>query len=228
MKKLTPLFERQLLRNSKNNSYLIFLEKILTIDKLKYWTIQKTYHYLDWKFESEFLAYRFQIFKKWILLNQEYTNTFVKSFEEIASALDLKKEFTAQEQNYIETFASVVFSKNRNIKNLIVDFYVSNNEEVWYSYEIISLFKIDKKLPQDNIIKIADNIHFFLTNKRIMFWQKDEMELSIKFDLVDNIKLNNYFIDIETDEFIYKFVSKDIQTIYTSIERTGKLIKKLI
>ena len=228
MKKLTPLFERALLRNSKNNSYLIFLEKILTIDKFKYWTIQKTYHYLDWKFESEFLAYRFQIFKKWILLNQEYTNTFVKSFEEIASALDLKKEFTAQEQNYIETFASVVFSKNRNIKNLIVDFYVSNNEEVWYSYEIISLFKIDKKSPQDNIIKIADNIHFFLTNKRIMFWQKDEMELSIKFDLVDNIKLNNYFIDIETDEFIYKFVSKDIQTIYTSIERTGKLIKKLI
>ena len=61
-----------------------------------------------------------------------------------------------------------------------------------------------------------------------MFWQKDEIELSIKFDLVDNIKLNNYFIDIETDEFIYKFVSKDIQTIYTSIERTGKLIKKLI
>mgnify|MGYP003299126384 CR=1 FL=1 len=144
MKKLTPLFERQLLRNSKNNSYLIFLEKILTIDKLKYWTIQKTYHYLDWKFENEFLAYRFQIFKKWILLNQEYTNTFVKSFEEIASALDLKKEFTAQEQNYIETFASVVFSKNRNSKNLIVDFYVSNNEKVWYSYEIISLFKIDK------------------------------------------------------------------------------------
>lgn len=227
MKKLTPLFERELVVNSKNNSYLQFLDNVLTLEKLKYWTYQKTYYYLDWHYECEYLAYRFKIFKKWILLNQEYTKAFVKEFNVIASALDLKKEFTAQEQNYIEVFESVVFSKHRNIKNLIVDFHNLKNEEVWYRYDIIVLFSINKKNP-DEIIKIADETHIFLTNMKIVFSDHDKNYLEIDFDMIQTIKLNNNFIDIYTDDFVYKFLSKEIKTIYTSIERVGKLIKKLI
>lgn len=147
-KKLTALFERNLVINAKNKEYLNKLSLVLNLTKLDFWTRRKTLHYYNINFEDEYLAYRFSILKKWIELNQNYDQTFVTNVYEIIAILCLENELTTQELNYINEFRSVTFAKNRNIKNLIVDFKLLPKEEIWYTYEIIGLVELENDVSK--------------------------------------------------------------------------------
>lgn len=221
-KTLTPLFVRQLIITEKNKSYLESLSKILNVNKLNFLTRRKVYRHYNINFEAEYLAYRFQILKKWIEINQSYDQKFVNGLFEIISILCLENDLTIQEQNYLNEFKSVVFAKNRNIKNLIVDFKLMPKEEIWYTYEILELFRID-----DNSYKpVCKKTQIYLSNQRTIVAQSGHIYLSLDYGQITSIKLKNNLLEITGTKGTYLVVADEITTLYVSFERVGKLIKK--
>lgn len=222
-KYLTPLFERPYQITYKNKKYLEKLTNSLNVKKLRYWNWKKTYNFLNINFEKEYIGYRFQILKEWIQQNQRYSPDFVNSLNEIISILSLENYLTTQEKNYINEFTSVLFAKNRNIKNLIVDFHLNEKEEVWYTYDILGIYEKNEKYKL-----IKNNIQIFLTNQRIIFASNGEIYKEINIYDISNVKLKNNTIEINANQNNYFIVCNEINTVYVSIERVGKLIKLMI
>lgn len=222
-KNLTPLFERQYQITYKNREYLEKLSNFLNVRKLSHWNWKKTYNFLDINFEQEYIGYRFQVLKEWIQENQRYTSNFVNSLNEIISILSLENYLTTQEKNYINEFTSVLFAKNRNIKNLIVDFQLHEKEEVWYTYDILGVYEKTEKYKL-----IKNNIQIFLTNQRIIFASSGEIYKEIDIHSISGVKLKNNAIEINVNQNNYFIICNEINTVYVSIERVGKLVKLML
>lgn len=221
-KKLTALFERNLVINAKNKEYLNKLSLVLNLTKLDFWTRRKTLHYYNINFEDEYLAYRFSILKKWIELNQNYDQTFVTNVYEIIAILCLENELTTQELNYINEFRSVTFAKNRNIKNLIVDFKLLPKEEIWYTYEIIGLVELENDVQ--NII--SKNTQVYLSSQRMIIAKQGNITLSLDYNQIKTLKPSLNKLKIETIKKTYFIIASEITTLYVSFERVGRLIRK--
>lgn len=223
MRKITPLFDRNLTINSFNKNYIEKLQNKLTLHKLNNWNPKKTWNLFDINYEQEYLAYRFFILKEWIKQNQSYTQNFVNGLYQIISNLVLDNFLNTQEKNFINEFKSVVFAKNRNIKNLIVDFDLLDKEEVWYTYDILGLYQKTNKYKF-----IINNIQVFFTNQRIIFASNANLYKSINYDEISCIKLQNNFLKIITNDDELIIAANEITTMYVSLERIGKLIRKNI
>lgn len=223
MRKTTPLFDRNLTINSFNKNYIEKLQNELTIHKLNNWNPKKTWNLFDINYEQEYLAYRFFVLKEWIKQNQNYTQNFVNGLYQIISNLVLDNFLNTQEKNFINEFKSVVFAKNRNIKNLIVDFDLLEKEEVWYTYDILGLYQEGNKYKL-----IANNIQVFFTNQRIIFASNATLYKNINYDEISSIKLQNNFLKIITNDDSFIIAANEITTMYVSLERIGKLIRKNI
>lgn len=221
-KKLTALFERNLVINAKNKEYLNKLSIVLNLTKLDFWTRRKTLHYYNINFEDEYLAYRFSILKKWIELNQNYDQTFATNVYEIIAILCLENELTTQELNYINEFRSVTFAKNRNIKNLIVDFKLLPKEEIWYTYEIIGLVELENDVQ--NII--SKNTQVYLSSQRMIVAKQGNITLSLDYNQIKTLKPSLNKLKIETIKKTYFIIASEITTLYVSFERVGRLIRK--
>lgn len=221
-KKLTALFERNLVINAKNKEYLNKLSLVLNLTKLDFWTRRKTLHYYNINFEDEYLAYRFSILKKWIELNQNYDQTFVTNVYEIIAILGLENELTTQELNYINEFRSVTFAKNRNIKNLIVDFKLLPKEEIWYTYEIIGLVELENDVQ--NII--SKNTQVYLSSQRMIVAKQGNITLSLDYNQIKTLRPSLNKLKIETTKKTYFIIASEITTLYVSFERVGRLIRK--
>lgn len=203
----------------KNN-----LENVLSEQNVEKWNLEKTQALINCEYEEEFIVYRFNVLKNWIIKNEEYSDKFVKGLDYIIRVLDLEKFLKALEINYIQHYKDVVFSKKRNIKSLIVDFDLRKKEEVWYRYEIKSfLQKINK-----NYIKLAANkSELYLSNQRIIV-TTSILYTSIDYDEIEVFKLNSLFLQIKTKDHEFVILTNDVYVIYTSFERVAKLVKKNI
>lgn len=221
-KHITPLFTRSYQVNKKNENYLNGLKNVLNIKKINSWTINKTYQHYNINFEQEYLAYRFEILKQWIMNNSDYNHKFVVNLQEIIYSLGLENCLTTQEQNYVNNFRSVVFAKNRNIKNLVVDFELEENEEIWYTYEVFAVYSY----IYNDYKKIIKNTQIYYSNERIIVATSGNVYLSINYKELSETKLKNNCLEIKTYGRSYIVVADDIKTLYVSLERVGKLIKR--
>ena len=140
------------------------LQRVLNVDKLNAWTINKTYQHYNINFEQEYLGYRFEVLNQWIINNSDYNHKFVTNLKEIVYSLGLESYLTTQEKNYINNFNSVVFAKNRNIKNLVVDFELETNEEIWYTYEIFAVYSY----AYEEWKQIIRSTQLYLSNQRVI------------------------------------------------------------
>lgn len=223
-KQITPLFTRPYSITKRNLGYLQELQRVLNVDKLNTWTINKTYQHYNINFEQEYLGYRFEVLNQWIINNSDYNHKFVTNLKEIVYSLGLESYLTTQEKNYINNFNSVVFAKNRNIKNLVVDFELETNEEIWYTYEIFAVYSY----AHEEWKQIIRNTQLYLSNQRVIIATSGNVHLSINYiDLVE-MKLKNNCLEIKTYAKSYLIVAEDIKTLYVSFERVGKLIKRNI
>ena len=103
---------------------------------------------------------------------------------EIIAILCLENELTTQELNYINEFRSVTFAKNRNIKNLIVDFKLLPKEEIWYTYEIIGLVELENDVQ--NII--SKNTQVYLSSQRMIVAKQGNITLSLDYNQIKTLK----------------------------------------
>lgn len=219
--KPTPLFFRSLVYTKENQEFLHTLQKVLNLKTLNKWTWKKTFKWLTATYEEEYVAYRFLVLKQWINQNEMYSSYFVNNLVEIISLLDLNKYLTAQEQNYINHYKSIVFAKNRNLKNLIVDFKTLANEEIWYHYDVQGFYQ---GVKNDEYLCLQTKSSIYLTSLRIIIAKGNEYFSIFYTDIKEvKISLNMLFIKWKADEFW--LVSNDVEAIYVSIERVSKLIK---
>ena len=113
-----------------------------------------------------------------------------------------------------------MFAKNRNIKNLIVDFPLLDKEEVWYHYDLDFFYqKIN-----DKYLKLQEKANIYLSNQRIIIAKGNEYQ-SIFIDQIKNVKLTTNMLEITTTYSEFLLLTPDVFTLYVSVERIGKLMK---
>ncbi|GAA5414441.1 hypothetical protein [Ureaplasma ceti] len=214
------LFFRDGIVTPDNQHFYDEIAKVLNLSTLENWTYKKTYKWFHPRFEREYLAYRFYVLRQWIKKNAFYNNHFVNTLQELLSILGLDAELTTREQQYIEHYKAVVFAKNRNIKNLIVDFQVNDKEEVWYRYDIEFLYqKIETKY-----VNLTKKSGIYFTNQRLII-DKGNDYISIYYKQLDEVKLHNNMLLIRANNLNLVVISSEMHTMYVSLERIGKLIR---
>jgi hypothetical protein len=98
------------------------MESKLNIHGLTSITKRKVKSFFDINKQQEFLRYRFELLKQWIKQHEFYTRSYVETLDSLISRLYLKDELNSFEIEYIKHYNGVIFAKERNLKNLIVEF----------------------------------------------------------------------------------------------------------
>jgi len=174
-------------------------------------------------YQEEFLRYRFELLKHWIKSNERYTNKYIHELQYLIDILFLNNELSCYEEEYINHFNGIQFAKERNLKNLIVDFPKNDKkEEAYYKYTHVTFYQLN---DNNEIIKIADNGEFYITTQRIIYF-KNLQVYSINIDNLKDYKITNRGLMISTLDTIFYFKSYDSYVLYVSLERILKYINK--
>lgn len=184
-------FQRQKTSNYKNVFLPLFsayfnISNIESIKKKKILELYKP------EFAVDFLAYRFDLLNEWMKQNESYTKEYIVMLDQIIDKLWLTNELNSFERQYIKNLQAIVFAKNRNLKQLIVDFNVNKDEYVFYRYQLNNLEQIDSKKTK----LLIDNLEIYISTQRIIL-TKDLDVISIYYDEIDLIKFNRqklYFL----------------------------------
>lgn len=204
--------------------YSSLLNKKLPINNVFNWKKRTFLNLYDLKFESFFISYCFEAFRKWIISNQTYETWFVNDCNKLLSFLNLKEKLNTNELNYLNKINSISFSKTRNIKKLMIDFVLYPNEEIWYIYNILVL---QKKV--DNLfINVCKNANVLLTNKRLIVVCNNTLVLSLEYSEITMITVHEIELKISNNFLEYKLFTNEQYEIYVSLERIGKLLKKYL
>lgn len=187
-------FQRQKSEGYKHH-FLPKISRQLNINNLDGINKQKVLSLYKPEIASDFLAYRFDLLKKWMDNNNNYSKEYVVALDEVIDKLYLSKELNSFEQQYIKNVQAIVFAKNRNLKQLIVDFSINKGEFVFYRYEIDSFKLIHGK----DLVQIIDDAELYITTQRIIIAKQiDIISLYYKdikaYDYKDNkllLELNN-------------------------------------
>ncbi len=172
-------------------------------------------------YEKEFLYFRFDVLYKWFCLNQSLDKYFLESLKHIIKVLGLKNFLNVNEQNYLNMLKSYVFTTNRNIKSLIVDFPLYKDETIYFHYNNIFVATINN----DKIIPLEWALDIFFGNQRFVFTG----HLEISYFYLDDIKkiiFNDEFIIIKTKNKDFVITGSDLKIIEVSIKRLYKIIGK--
>ena len=81
---------------------------------------------------------------------------------------------------------AIVFAKNRNLKQLIVDFSINDGEFIFYRYDIDAFKLIDKK----GLIQVIEKPEMYITTQRIIFSKQIDI-ISIYFDNLESFSFIN-------------------------------------
>ncbi len=135
-------------------------------------------------------------------------------------ALGLNNFLNVQENNYLNTFKSYIFTNYRNIKSLIVDFALEKNESIYFHYNNIILGSIENKkiVP----LKWVSDIYF--GTQRFVFSGHLQL-ISIALEDIHKIVFKEDFIILKTSNKNYAIIGKDLKIIETSIKRLYKILK---
>lgn len=215
------IFYREFEISNFNEEFIKKLESRLTINNLNSWNFKKTSSIYNYKFEQEFLYYRFKILYEWFNKNNNNSKIFLELLENNISSLGLEKFLNANEKKYINLLKSNIFTKNRNIKTLIVDFRLDKGTNVYFHYDNINVFF--KKNDQIKLLKSVNDI--YLSNSKIFFTSFFNV-VYIKLDDIIQIQKEEDTIKFKTETFEYIIKSYDIETIFISIIRLFKILKR--
>lgn len=215
------IFYREFEISNFNEEFIKKLESRLTINNLNSWNFKKTSSIYNYKFEQEFLYYRFKILYEWFNKNNNNSKIFLELLENNISSLGLEKFLNANEKKYINLLKSNIFTKNRNIKTLIVDFRLDKGTNVYFHYDNINVFF--KKNDQIKLLKSVNDI--YLSNSKIFFTSFFNL-VYIKLDDIIQIQKEEDTIKFKTETFEYIIKSYDIETIFISIIRLFKILKR--
>lgn len=179
-----------------------------------------------------FLAYCFTLLRKWIHLNERYTDEYIVNLDNIIKNNKLKNKLGSYELEYLNHIKAVVFAKKRNLKRLIVDFPLDkvklNNrifkrtESVFFNFNFAEVYEVNQK-EKKSLIKDCE---IYLSNFRIIINQISHI-LSIHYSNIHSYKLQNGLlrinVSIKNDEKIinktYLLSCYDNYVLYVSFER---------
>ncbi len=111
--------------------------------------------------------------------NNAYTKDYVIALEDMIDKLYLTNELNSFEQQHIKNIAAIVFAKNRNLKQLIVDFSIEDSELVFYRYDVNAFRQIDNK----GSTRIINDAEMYITTKRIIIAKNIDI-ISIYFQTI--------------------------------------------
>lgn len=215
------MFYREFEISNFNEEFIKKLESKLTINNLNSWNFKKTSSIYNYKFEQEFLYYRFKILYEWFNKNNNNSKIFLELLESNISSLGLEKFLNANEKKYLNLLKSNIFTKNRNIKTLIVNFRLDKGTNVYFHYDNINVFF--KKNDQIKLLKSVNDI--YLSNSKIFFTSFFNV-VYIKLDDIIQIQKEKDSIKFKIETFEYIIKSYDIETIFISIIRLFKILKR--
>ncbi len=211
-------------KNIEFEKYMFLLNKKLPIKNVFNWKKRNFLNLYDLKFESFFISYCFEAFKKWLISNQVYESWFVNDCNKLLSFLNLKEKLNTNELNYLNRINSITFSKTRNIKKLMIDFSLYQDEEIWYIYNILVLQKNTNSLS----VNICKNANILLTNKRLVVVCENKLILSLDYNEITMVTVHDLGLKIYNNFLEYKLFTNEQYEIYVSLERIGKLLKKYL
>ncbi|MCQ3908340.1 MAG: hypothetical protein MJ200_02015 [Mycoplasmoidaceae bacterium] len=133
--------------------------------------------------------------------------------------LFLTNELNSFEQQYIKNVEAIVFAKNRNLKQLIVDFSINDNELVFYRYDLNAFKQIDK----DGNAQIINNPEMYITTQRIIIAKQLDI-ISIDYKTIKSYQYLKYkfFINLKSGRQIYI----DSNNNREIVESLGRVLKR--
>lgn len=188
--------------------------------------IKDIYLYFDAHNVDYYVYYCFQKLRDWIKKNERYTSEFINNLEQLIKKLGIKNKLGSNELQYLNHLKAVVFSKKRNLKNLIVDFglenfNISKNNKKYINEQVYFNFDSSNIVEQDSTKKSSCQIYF--SNHRIIIC-KNSYVMSIYFKDIHKYRLSGDYIEIVVNinplgNKIFKINSDDIYVMYVSLER---------
>jgi hypothetical protein len=108
---------------------------------------------------------------------------YIDKLEKIIDKLNLKYLLSAQELEYITHVHYIVFIKYKHLKNIIVDFNLTDKKEnIFFKYDEINFYSNEKEM--------ISNGEIFFTTKQIIIRDKINT-FSIELDKIIDFKLSN-------------------------------------
>lgn len=200
-------------------SYVPVISQKMNIDNLDNITKQNVLDLYDPKNEKDFLAYRFDMLRHWMKNNKQYSKDYVFDLGNMIDKLYLSNELNSFEQQYIKNVEAIVFAKNRNLKQLIVDFSVNKNEMVFYRYDINAFKQID---PHGGA-QIIENPEMYITTQRIIISKQLDI-ISIYYNTMKSYQYQQYKLSINLKSGRQCFI--DSNNNREIVESLGRVLKR--
>lgn len=176
-----------------------------------------------------FLVFCFEKVKEWINRNEVYTEDYINKLEKILYNLRIYNKLTSHETEYLNHFNAVIFSKKRNLKQLITDFPSEKNELTCFSF---SDSKVFKKGNNKEIVKKIEKCEIYISNIRIIInlpsyiyslYFKDIFSYKLENDLF-RVDILNYHSPNLLSHFY--FDTNDNYVLYVSFQRVFNQFRK--
>lgn len=208
-------------RDVDNKGYEKYVEEykeILNIETLPLFIthFKKLYTHENYNY---FLKYILSLLKEWIMTNEYFSYAFLNKLKKIISWYKLENKLNNVEISYIQELESIIFNKNRNIKNITTEFtlykdkkkFFLRKEEIYYYFDNVNVKFSNDQSFSEIILLITTNHLVFLNNSNF---------IKIKFDDIKEykLKLPKEIILVYKDIDI-NITSNEIKTIYVSFER---------
>jgi hypothetical protein len=137
----------------------------------------------------------------------------------IVNKLFLTNELNAYENEYINHYNGVVFAKERNLKNLIIEFRGNDNENFFYKYSGATMYKLNG----DKLETVCKDGEVFISTKRILVY-KNHIVYPINFEQIINYRVTSSGLCIEADYGTFYIRTVDDYINYVSFERILRLM----
>ncbi|GHU33415.1 hypothetical protein FACS1894166_08810 [Bacilli bacterium] len=125
------------------------------------------------------------------------------------------------EREHVDHYLRIVFAQTRNLKNLIIDFPVNKKERVYYRYENVDLYRMDGT----KLIRVVTDGEFYITTQKILLAKQLDI-FPIELSAIKEIKMSKSGLMIVTNLSAFIFKTYDSYTLYVSLERVIRLMKK--
>ncbi len=157
-----------------------------------------------------FLTYRFELFNFWFKKEFRYTQVAINKLDYVLDLLYLKDLLNVNEQQFIYDARNVVFSKKRNLKNILNTLKLKKNE---YPYFVYKIKKIRTRFGEIN------SNAMYISNKHVIIEKQDKSVIFIPLSSINNRHLYRSSLAIYTNDNDYYFYYSSPEVLYSSLER---------
>lgn len=224
------LFTRTPSNSEEYFLYVNSVKKTFNLEALKSFNFSVS-KFFSIKTYDCFVVYCFNLLREWINKNEVYSERYLDGLEKVLNKLHLKRLLNVREEEYINHFKSVVFSKKRNLKRLIVDFpliklkifnndgLIEEKEEAVY-FQFDNGFLIDGESYQQLLLG-----KIYLSNSRIIV-TNDFFLASFPYQKIFSYKVSNGQFEFFYFGKKYIIVTEDNFVFHVSFERCKNIITK--